>query len=247
MGTINDKIEYLNETKSLIKQAIINKGQSIQENDTFRSYAEKIQNITTGIDTSDADALAQDILINKTAYVNNIKITGTMSNQGELTITPSISEQQKEAGYYSNILIKAVTNEIDSNIVAENIKKDISILGITGTYEGLDTNSATATADDIMPNKTAYVKGELITGSMEQQSIAVCTEDVSATLLSESNEVKVAGRWDGPKVTYIDNTCTLGARISYSALANIIGLTADKIKSGETILGIQGTYTGEPA
>lgn len=309
MGTINDKIEYLNETKSLIKQAIINKGQSIQENDTFRSYAEKIQNITTGIDTSDADALAQDILINKTAYVNNIKITGTMLNQGELTIIPSISEQQKEAGYYSNILIKAVTNEIDSNIVAENIKqgitildivgnvielkgqtktitptteeqiiepeedynaltqitiegvtntidsniiaenikKDISILGITGTYEGLDTNSATATADNIMLNQTAYVKGELITGNMEQQAVGICIDDVTATLLSESNEVEVKGRWNGSKVTYIDNTCTLGAKINYTTLANIIGLTADKIKSGETILGIQGTYTGEQA
>ena len=247
MGTINDKIEYLNETKSLIKQAIINKGQSIQENDTFRSYAEKIQNITTGIDTSDADALAQDILIDKTAYVNNIKITGTMSNQGELTITPSISEQQKEAGYYSNILIKAVTNEIDSNIVAENIKQGITILGIAGTYKGLDTNSATATADNIMLNQTAYVKGELITGNMEQQAIGICIDDVTATLLSESNEVEVKGRWNGSKVTYIDNTCTLGAKINYTTLANIIGLTADKIKSGETILGIQGTYTGEPA
>lgn len=309
MGTINDKIDYLNETKNLIKQAIVNKGQSIQEDDTFRSYAEKIQNITTGIDTSDANALAQDILIDKTAYVNNIKITGTMPNQGELTITPSISEQQKEAGYYSNILIKAVTNEIDpnivaenikqgitilsiagnvielkgqtktitptteeqiiepeedynaltqitvegvtntidSNIIAENIKKDISILGITGTYEGLDTNSATATADDIMLNKTAYVKGELITGNMEQQSNAICTEDVSASLVTESSEVKIEGRWNGSKAAYIDNTCTLGAKISYTALANVIGLTADKIKLGETILGIEGTYTGEPA
>lgn len=29
-----------------------------------------------------------------------------------------------------------VTAAIDSNIVAENIKKDVSILGVTGTYEG---------------------------------------------------------------------------------------------------------------
>ena len=33
--------------------------------------------------------------------------------------------------------------------------------------------------------------------------------------------------------------------VSYSELANYIGLTADKIKEGETILGITGTYTGE--
>lgn len=32
---------------------------------------------------------------------------------------------------------------------------------------------------------------------------------------------------------------------NYSDVAAAIGLTADKIKSGETILGITGTYTGE--
>lgn len=29
-----------------------------------------------------------------------------------------------------------VTPSIDSNIQAENIKKDVTILGVTGTYEG---------------------------------------------------------------------------------------------------------------
>ena len=41
MGTINDKIEYLAETKNLIKQAIIAKGQAIEDTDTFRSFAQK--------------------------------------------------------------------------------------------------------------------------------------------------------------------------------------------------------------
>ena len=33
--------------------------------------------------------------------------------------------------------------------------------------------------------------------------------------------------------------------LHYDKLAEEIGLTADKIKVGETILGITGTYTGE--
>ncbi len=307
MGTINDKIEYLAETKNLIKQAIIAKGQSIEDNDTFRSYASKIQNISTGIDTSDANATIKDILIGKTAYVNGEKITGTIANNGDLVITPSTDEQDKSAGYYTSIQIRpvtstidtnikaeniksnvsilgitgnvielnghevqvtpsteqkiitpeenynaltkvtidAVTSEIDSNIQAGNIKKDVNILGVVGTYEGLNTDNADATAADLLPNKTAYVKGQLITGSMNQQSTAICTQEVNAELLTETDEVKVEGKWDGAETTYIDNTCILGARISYASLANIIGLTADKIKSGETILGIQGTYTGE--
>lgn len=36
----------------------------------------------------------------------------------------------------------------------------------------------------------------------------------------------------------------MGSRVTYERLAEIIGLTADKIKAGETILGITGTYEG---
>lgn len=49
MGTINDKLEYLNQTKQDIKQAIINKGQNITDEDTFRSYVDKINDIELGI------------------------------------------------------------------------------------------------------------------------------------------------------------------------------------------------------
>lgn len=47
-GTTYDKLEYLNETKRQIRQAIINKGQSVSVNDTFRSYADKIAAISGG-------------------------------------------------------------------------------------------------------------------------------------------------------------------------------------------------------
>ena len=46
--SLQDKIDYLNETKSLIRQSIINKGVNVTEQDTFRSYAEKIDQIQQG-------------------------------------------------------------------------------------------------------------------------------------------------------------------------------------------------------
>ena len=56
------------------------------------------------------------------------------------TITPTTSSQSIgiQSGYSGNgtISVNAVTSSIDANIVADNIKKDIVILGITGTYEG---------------------------------------------------------------------------------------------------------------
>lgn len=62
-------------------------------------------------------------------------ITGTMPNNGELTYTPTTSEQTIPTGYTSGGTISAVTSAIDENITPENIKKDISILGVTGTLE----------------------------------------------------------------------------------------------------------------
>ena len=59
----------------------------------------------------------------------------------------------------------ATTANANSNLVASYIKKGITIGGITGTLETLDTSDATATAADIELGKTAYVKGEKITGT----------------------------------------------------------------------------------
>lgn len=67
-----DNLNYLNETKQLIKSSIINKGQEIDDNDTFRSYADKIDNIAT-----DTTATENDITINKSAYINGNKVIGT--------------------------------------------------------------------------------------------------------------------------------------------------------------------------
>lgn len=48
MGTIADKLDYLNDTKDAIKTAIENKGVTVDANDTFRSYASKINSIPIG-------------------------------------------------------------------------------------------------------------------------------------------------------------------------------------------------------
>ena len=58
----------------------------------------------------------------------------------------------------------ATTANAGSSIVASYIKKGITIGGITGTLETLDTSDATATPCDIAKGKTAYVNGEKITG-----------------------------------------------------------------------------------
>ena len=57
-----------------------------------------------------------------------------------LTINPTTSTQTVTASGittgYSPITVPAVTNAIDPGIAAENIHKGITILGVSGTYEG---------------------------------------------------------------------------------------------------------------
>lgn len=67
----------------------------------------EIRSITTGSDTSDATATADDILIGKTAYIAEGKVEGTMPNNGELNYPVSIIEQTIPAGYTSGGIIDA--------------------------------------------------------------------------------------------------------------------------------------------
>lgn len=63
---LQDNLNYMEDTKNLIKQAIIEKGQSVTDEDTFRSYKDKIKAIKTGEMTEEeymnAIETANDIL-----------------------------------------------------------------------------------------------------------------------------------------------------------------------------------------
>ena len=84
-----------------------------------------------------------------------------------------------------------------SSLVASYIKKGISIGGITGTLEILDTSDATAKPEDIALGKTAYVKGEKITGTradpISNEDLQISATNVYYADLDSSGEISVDG------------------------------------------------------
>lgn len=99
MGTTADKLKYLTETKQAIKNAIIEMGVEIDDNTPFREYANKILEITTGVDTTDATAQSNDIILGKTAYSGDVKLVGTYDvlNETIPEVGGSITEADKIA------------------------------------------------------------------------------------------------------------------------------------------------------
>lgn len=87
--------------------------------------------------------------------------------------------------------LNEILRQKNTYLLPANLKKDVTVLGVTGTLESLDTSDADATAADIAQGKTAYVDGVKITGT------AVASHDsvklfVSTTAMNNDND-KVLG------------------------------------------------------
>ena len=105
-------------------------------NGTGTVYAALLDEQTVGT------AKANDILSSKTAWVNGIKITGSMTDNGSILRTLNTGESYHiPEGYHSGRGI----------IFSQNLESQ---------------TAADAVAEDLLINKTAWVNGEIITGSM---------------------------------------------------------------------------------
>lgn len=88
------------------------------------------------------------------------------TNQPSVNITPSTSEQTilPDEGYigFDQAVVAAVDNTIDNNIQAENIKKNVTILGVTGNYEAPEVPAYTGPYT-ITENGTIAISGKQAT------------------------------------------------------------------------------------
>ena len=89
-------------------------------------------------DTTDANAMQSEILLNRTAYVNKTKVTGTMPNNGSIVgiISTKTEEYTVPIGFHDGGGKVSIDSTEQGKIIAENIKSGITILGVEGNYTG---------------------------------------------------------------------------------------------------------------
>lgn len=109
---------------------------------------------TFDADTTDADATRAEILNGKTAYVNGVKLTGSMPNNGSNNVTVSSTAGQTiPAGYYDGSGKAVIDATSSSALTPNNIRQGVTILGVEGTLSAED--GLTVGAIDVTPKATA--------------------------------------------------------------------------------------------
>lgn len=148
-----NKIIYGNQTLIDLTDATLEQtdgNQILSGQSAYGRDGEKITGTCTfDADTSDANASASEILLSKTAYVNGVKLTGSMPNNGAVsgTIDDVSTPYTVPAGYHDGSGTVGIDSTEAAKIIAGNIKEGVEILGVTGTYtgEGVTAQAKTAT------------------------------------------------------------------------------------------------------
>ena len=220
---IKTQISRLNGAKSDLATAITAKGVTVPDDTTLDGYAALVEQIDTGVDTSDATATAKDIAKGKTAYVQGQKITGKLYEYTKgktknyfTTGSENVTFERDSNRDLINITIPWMGNDeimrIDSyiklgadatlfgdataaDVISGKTMTSAAGLKVVGTNTNdADTSDATATADDIAKGKTAYVQGQKITGTVEP---AESNNNVEAYAITNTNPSVSFKRTDG--------------------------------------------------
>ena len=117
------------------------------------------------VDSSDCTATVAEVLATKTFAKGGAVLTGTMPNRGAVsgTISSKATPYTIPQGYHDGSGTVGLDSASSTALVANNIRENVTILGVTGTMSGSEgmkpqskTVTPTTTAQTIMPDSPTY-------------------------------------------------------------------------------------------
>lgn len=170
--------------------------------------------------------------------ISNTYIGSSVTKKSAATYTPGTSDQSIASGQYLN---GTQTIKGDSNLTAANIKSGVKIFNVTGSYAGSSSGGNT-------PN----LQTKTVTPSESTQTVSpdsgydglskVTVNAISSTYIGSDVTKKSAATYI-PKTT--NQSIASGQYLSGTqTIKGDANLVAGNIKSGVSIFGVTGTYTG---
>lgn len=172
-----------------------------------------------------------------TASNATVTLTASVTTKGAATYTPSSTNQTISSGQY---LTGIQTISGDANLLASNIKKDVSIFGVTGTYEGggssgleFDTTTATATTAGTLiftglkggPVSYSIVYNGTINTSSTPTIAGIVYDgtDIHIQTITNTSNAQVSYASSGLTPSYSNGTLTISASgMEYATASNYI-------------------------
>lgn len=167
--------------------------------------------------------------------VSRTYVGSGVTKKSAATYTPGTSNQSIASGQY---LSGAQTIKGDSNLIASNIKKGVTIFNVTGSYNEA-TGGPTLQSKAVSPSEST----QTVSPDSGYDGLSKVTVNAISSTYIGSDVTKKSAATYIPKTT--DQSIASGQYLSGTqTIKGDANLVAGNIKSGVSIFGVTGTYAG---
>lgn len=167
--------------------------------------------------------------------ISSTYVGSGVTKKSATTYTPTTSDQTISSGQYLN---GAQTIKGDSNLIASNIKSGVTIFGVSGSYTA-SASSPNLQSKSVSPSESSQtVKPDSGYDGLSQVTVSA----ISTTYVGSGVTKKAAATYT-PSTS--DQTIASGQYLNGTqTIKGDSNLIAANIKSGVSIFGVAGSYTG---